>query len=141
MKHGEGFNLMQYHCKQCGRMETLWNSRDGVTPFGLNCRVCGGKSYHENWSRDVHDPDFGKQLKLGMFPTMRVFVDMKREKLQGYIVERLIRAEGSQYEPPPRGSKEREDLIERIIEGEWHNGTAPDIISAAEYVKAETEDG
>jgi hypothetical protein len=38
--HGEAFCLMWYAC-ECGHRERAWNSRDGVTPFGLGCPSCG----------------------------------------------------------------------------------------------------
>lgn len=36
-RHAEAFALMSYICKVCGRLEWLWNSRDGVTPFAMSC--------------------------------------------------------------------------------------------------------
>jgi hypothetical protein len=41
-QHREAFALMWYAC-DCGHRERLWNSRDGVTPYGgLACPSCGG---------------------------------------------------------------------------------------------------
>lgn len=34
--HGEAFALMKYQNKVTGRVEWLWNSRDGVTPFVID---------------------------------------------------------------------------------------------------------
>lgn len=48
--------LMQYACKACGHRETIWNSRDGVTPFGCGCPSCGKVLYHVEWERDVYAP-------------------------------------------------------------------------------------
>jgi hypothetical protein len=36
MIHGEAFALMKYQNKVTGRVEWLWNSRDGVTPFVID---------------------------------------------------------------------------------------------------------
>jgi hypothetical protein len=36
----EAFCLMLYKCDKCGTIEILWNSRDGVTPFCIECRQC-----------------------------------------------------------------------------------------------------
>lgn len=42
-QHKEAFALMWYACP-CGHRERIWNSRDGVTPFGgILCTSCGGK--------------------------------------------------------------------------------------------------
>lgn len=39
--HKEAFALMWYGCP-CGHRERIWNSRDGVTPFGgIRCSSCG----------------------------------------------------------------------------------------------------
>lgn len=55
--HGEAYNLMTYAC-DCGHQEVIWNSRDGVTPFGLGCPSCGNTSLrHVDWRRDVYAPD------------------------------------------------------------------------------------
>jgi len=43
-RHAEAFKLMIYACS-CGHRETIWNSRDGVTPA-----VAGGHA-----ARDWHD--------------------------------------------------------------------------------------
>lgn len=56
-QHKEAFCLMQYQCKHCHGTEILWNSRDGVTPFGIHCRICGGSMLHENWQADRFTPD------------------------------------------------------------------------------------
>ena len=39
-RHSEAFCLMWYACK-CGHRERAWNSRDGVTPYMLECPSCG----------------------------------------------------------------------------------------------------
>lgn len=67
--HKEAFALMQYACTGsrggfgrpatvgCGHRETIWNSRDGVTPFGCGCPSCGKTLYHVEWQRDTYAPD------------------------------------------------------------------------------------
>lgn len=48
---------MTYACV-CGHRETIWNSRDGVTPFGMECQSCGGMYLrHIDWKSDVYAPD------------------------------------------------------------------------------------
>lgn len=39
--HTEAFWLMTYTCQDCGHKKEIWNSRDGVTPFGTRCMACG----------------------------------------------------------------------------------------------------
>lgn len=75
--HAEAFCLMGYVCTGrvdpsqtfrsndgrllrtpgCGHRETFWNSRDGVTPFGMGCPSCGGDLQHMNWGADTYAPD------------------------------------------------------------------------------------
>lgn len=71
-QHKAAFALMWYACegKQrsvagapsertgCGHRELIWNSRDGVTPFGCACPSCGKTMLHVDWERDVRVPDY-----------------------------------------------------------------------------------
>jgi len=56
MTHSEGFKLMQYACPS-GHVELIWNSRDGVTPFGIRCRFCPDPTpqtaQHVRWHEDA----------------------------------------------------------------------------------------
>lgn len=49
--------LMWYSCRECGHRERIWNSRDGVTPFGCGCSSCGGSMTHVEWDKDTYAPD------------------------------------------------------------------------------------
>ena len=73
-KYPEAFCLMQYRDKVTGETEILWNSRDGVTPFGISSRR-GNDAMHENWKQDICIPDFKPA------PGMRIFVDSTLENL------------------------------------------------------------
>ena len=66
---------MQYRDKVTGETEVLWNSRDGVTPFGITSRR-GNDAMHENWQQDICVPRFKPA------PGMRIFVDGTRENLR-----------------------------------------------------------
>jgi hypothetical protein len=80
-QHAEAFCLMQYECSpprttrfgpgtprpSCGTVEWIWNSRDGVTPFGVNCRACGGEAMHARWGEDQYAPDYTPPLGSRMF--------------------------------------------------------------------------
>lgn len=100
--HGEAFMLMNYAC-DCGHRETIWNSRDGVTPFGMNCPSCGGATLrHVDWQRDVYAPDHkphkGQRFWRDGTPDeaeaiMRRRIEMMKDKypLEPERAERLIR--------------------------------------------------
>ena len=51
-KHAEAYCLMKYKCEKCRKTEILWNSRDGVTPFMINCEKCDGHMQHTDWNED-----------------------------------------------------------------------------------------
>lgn len=54
--HREAFCLMWYRC-DCGAVLRAWNSRDGVTPFGVNCPSCGeARMMHDRWDEDEYAP-------------------------------------------------------------------------------------
>lgn len=54
----DAFMLMLYACP-CGHRESIWNSRDGVVPFGMGCPSCGGPDLvHVTWKRDLRIPDY-----------------------------------------------------------------------------------
>lgn len=83
-QYAEAFNLMHYACKNCKHREVIWNSRNGVTPFGLTCPSCGKHDLlHVEWHRDVKAPDHVPH------PGQRVFIDMTIEKARLYA-ERLL---------------------------------------------------
>lgn len=69
-KHAEAYCLMKYRCEKCGLTEKIWNSRDGVTPFMINCPKCNGHMQHIDWHEDKrlvnYIPEIGQ----------RVFIDM-----------------------------------------------------------------
>lgn len=55
--HGEAFKLMWYACRECPARIRIWNSRDGVTPFGMCCPSCGGGGMlHVDWKLDEYAP-------------------------------------------------------------------------------------
>lgn len=65
-KHGEAFCIMTYACKHCGHRERVWNSRDGVTPFGMSCPSCGEITNHVDWGMDKCAPNH-KPLRFQKF--------------------------------------------------------------------------
>jgi hypothetical protein len=146
VSHKEGFALMTYTCEDCKKVETLWNSRDGVTPFCISCTGCKGhKMYHDNWKGDIYDPEFGNHLKLGLFPSMRVFVDASS-------VPRLMKKKATDYvnlhwenpDLPMKNSLTNEhgaalskgQAIDLFVT-EWTKDGGPAILTAEEYVRGD----
>lgn len=80
-KYPEAFCLMIYECEKCGRRDSIWNARDGITPFTIFCSECDGIMKHILWDLDKVLPDYLPQRD------QRVFVDSTPQ-----ISEVLIRA-------------------------------------------------
>lgn len=103
--HAEAFCLMTYQCLTCGTIENIWNSRDGVTPFTVNCRVCKangvemtmskGQMQHVAWDRDLCDPDY---LPL---PNQRVFVTITKE-INEVMTRARVRSQWKRGDKPYR---------------------------------------
>lgn len=82
--HNDGFLLMTYACK-AGHREVIWNSRDGITPFMVDCRTCADVAYHVEWRMDArterHVPKIGD----------RVFINLTMEAARAYRTEYVDR--------------------------------------------------
>jgi hypothetical protein len=71
--HAEAFKLMTYRSDDGTESETIWNSRDGVTPFVITLRS-GKQATHVDWQNDRYAPDHKPA------PGDRIFVDLTRER-------------------------------------------------------------
>ena len=65
--HAEAFMVLYYGCNSCQKIEAIWNSRDGVTPFTIGCPHCGGRMI------DITPKDNPAQPDYVPGPDMRVF--------------------------------------------------------------------
>lgn len=114
-KHCEAFCLMQYAC-ECGHRETIWNSRDGVTPFGIACPSCGQPSLrHVEWHLDEFAPDH--RLNDGQ----RFFRDGTPDEAVAIIERRLARFAAAGVDCPPDIARRLKDDA-RATTGEWQVG-------------------
>jgi hypothetical protein len=113
-KHAEAFCLTLYQCTKCIHREVIWNSRDGVTAFGMGCPTCGQASlqhhaFGADWCVPDHVPYFGQ----------RVWVDMTRERAEAIARMRISRLP----EILARG-----DMLQQYINDIYRNGQAPDLV-------------
>lgn len=98
---------MTYSCKDCGHKETIWNSRDGVTPFGCSCPSCGKTLLHSDWGRDVYAPEHK------LLPKQKFWRDGKPEEAETYMRKRI-----EQYRDKyPISTGEAEKLYRQAREG------------------------
>jgi hypothetical protein len=111
---------MKYVCKGCGFQEILWNSRDGVTPFGISCERCHGYDMlHDAWPLDTFEPNYVP------VPGQRIFIDLTRERMAEIAKKRLEHAGGTKYERP---EDEWPEIIRSIVEESFsHGGSPPDV--------------
>lgn len=79
LTHRESYCLMPYANRQ-GKVEWLWNSRDGVTPFTIDEDM-----FHVQWNLDVFCPFFVPPIG------MRIFADLTHAKAMEYARKRVAR--------------------------------------------------
>ncbi len=116
---------MKYQCDRCHEIETIWNSREHVTPFIVMCPKdgCRGESAHIDWQGDVYAPNHHPK------PGDRIFVDLTMEKALKYR-----RAEADKFWDDPelpmnRLEGTKEEVAERLARSDvdQFGGHAPTI--------------
>ena len=118
--HGEAFALMWYACP-CGHRERIWNTRDGVTPFGgLLCASCGqagldGGLQHVWFTADSCQPDH--KLNDGQL----FFRDGTAADAVS-IIEKRFRIFASRGQAVPQDVQLRMIADARNQTGEWQPG-------------------
>lgn len=113
------FCLMQYQCENCEQVETLYNARDGVTPFKIECKLCKGIATHINWAQDESVPEYIPDRG------QRIFISMTEEIARIFARYRLKKFEQSESPPPAEGTQERKEIEDSIVENLYHNGEGP----------------
>jgi hypothetical protein len=112
--HVEAFCLMQYQCKVCRHSETIWNSRDGVTPFGCECPSCGSMDMiHVNFGGDQYAPNHTPHVG------QRVWISMSKDRAQSIARRNVLVRK--------KPSAETDHLIDEVAAQYYRDGTAPDI--------------
>ena len=125
-QHAEAFCLMVYENGE--ERETLWNSRDGVTPFVILSRTSGNELVHKHWKLDRFMPYFKPPVGS------RIFVDLTKEKHLEYqrsIVEKCW----NNHRYPMKdndvlGPLGKDGAARLLAEEDWQDG-APDIVIVA----------
>lgn len=117
MNYKTAYCLMIYKCSHCKHMEILWNSRDGVTPFTVDCRCCKELSMqHILWNEDTLVGESYAPLE-----NMRIFINLTKEKIRQHIIKNK-----KQYQHIDAN-------FESIVTELYGNGDAPDIITGKEF--------
>ncbi|MGD9156860.1 MAG: hypothetical protein PVG39_00500 [Desulfobacteraceae bacterium] len=109
----EAFALMEYGCEECGKVEIIWNSRDGVTPFMVGCPFCRGTMQHINWSHDRFTPNYIPPIGSRVFFSCTNIHEVIQEVFDNYteeVWERIKKNWGKYY-------TDRYELIWKIAQG------------------------
>ncbi len=109
-RHPEAFCLMWYECQDCGHRERVWNSRDGVTPFGFMCSSCGKTVLHVDWKADERAPDY-KPVR-----GQHIFRDGTPDDAEKIMRRRIDACKGTEYEI--KSAREVDRLVEAARSGE-----------------------
>jgi hypothetical protein len=110
-KHAEAFALMWYACRMCHAADRVWNSRDGVTPFGMRCSSCGDSTMTHIIGRDEYAPNHR------LLPFQRFWRDGTPEEAALIMRERIHLSKGTEYEVTDQRAA---DLIEMARTGKSH---------------------
>lgn len=120
-QHAEAFCLMQYEDEQTRAIETIWNSRDGVTPFIVRSPDGQREMRHVNWGQDHYAPHF----KPG--PGQRVFVTMTRERAETHARTMVANFWDDAQFPMRERFESKEAAIVALADSYWDEGRAPAI--------------
>lgn len=115
VEHKEAFCLMWYACK-CGHRERIWNSRDGVTPFGTTCTSCGNIMDHVDWKSDLASQNH--KLTVGQ----RFWRDGTPDEAETIMRRRIEKSKGGKWEPSPEVAAELIASARNESEGEFQKG-------------------
>ncbi len=110
----EAFCLMYYENKETGMGFSVWNSRNGVTPFNV---FEDGKEYqhqHWWWDRPVR-LEWQKEgfVKQFLKPGQRIFRDVTPEEAREFAIKRIAAFKGTEHEVE-EGSEGYQQLLEDL---------------------------
>lgn len=128
--HREAYALMRYQSRDTSVSRIVWNSRDGVTPFGFVDPETGIELVHVLWNEDVCKPDHvphpDQLVFVTEWPTMEEFTARSRR-----MIER------SPEFAPPEGPA-RDALVTQLAEGMMRDcgeHGQPAIVTGQQYLE------
>jgi hypothetical protein len=110
-QHAEAFALMLYQGRESKRVVDVWNSRDGVTPFGMD--IDGEEYTHIAFGFDRYAP--AHKLRPGDYFWRDTTEDEARR----------IAARRVDHYSPNLGSHERSEAIEDLWREFYRHGDSP----------------
>ncbi|PWJ81563.1 hypothetical protein C7441_11095 [Pseudaminobacter salicylatoxidans] len=131
---GEAYALMKYVSDDGGEIEWIWNSRDGVSPFGIGKRSGAGNMSHADWGEDVFIPNFVPPVG------MRIFVSMTKEKALAIAQKRVFdnwdRGPHQMKDHPSLGPLGPVGAADELVKGIFGNGGQPAVEIVTEKIHA-----
>ena len=120
MLHPDAYKILVYEDEKTGELESIWNSRDGVTPFTIPSRTGGGISDHRYSAGLEHAyPLFVPPLG------MRVFVAMSESRAM-YIAAKQV---SERWDSGMSDSfSSRDQAIKVLTASIYQDGEAPDLV-------------
>lgn len=129
-RHKEAFAVMHYASRDSAVNHIVWNSRDGVTPFGFTRD--GVEVFHVRWSDDRCLPHFRPLKHMLVFVTEHPSLDECR-------ADARRRVEGYPQAAPPEGP-ERDEFVDKLAKAimlEHGEEGRPKLITGAEWREME----
>ena len=83
-KHPEAFCIMHFKCQKCGKIELIWNSRDGVAPFVIPSGCCGEPMHHILQSLDNQKTNVNEVVSIGI---KRALISPTIEQFREHVEE------------------------------------------------------
>lgn len=131
--HKEAFCLMKYASKDGKEVEWLWNSRDGVTPFGLRNRAKTDDLFHVDWQLDrclpSYDPAPGERVFVSVTP------EVVRPRVVEFVDEWWLKSRFEGVLPLNHHYATKKEAIAHYV-AEWSSNPAGPWIITAEQFKA-----
>jgi hypothetical protein len=105
----------------------VWNSRDGVTPFGISHPRTGEELFHARWSDDLCVPDHVPQI--GEY----IFIDLDPEKAMQYAWEKVERYWQDPDYPMKAMFGTKQEAAQAMF-GDFQEGQ-PDLVPTTELIQ------
>lgn len=125
-QHQEAFCHMRYRSDNGQDEVSIWNSRDGVTPFVITIPGTDKQGKHIEWHLDRYDPDY--KPKEGDW----IFVDLTPERAREAAKRNAAHYWDNNIADAQRLYKSVEDIERILYTGYTDRPGAPDLIQVEE---------
>lgn len=124
----EAYCVMKYR-DTAGNEELIWNSRNGVTPFGIRSRQ-GFDAVHVDFHEDRYDPYHLVQLGERVFVTMTM--EHARQIARKRVEQDWADPDQNMREHPFLGPLGEEGAAEHLAQAYYGEGQNPKLIEIAD---------